>query len=167
MIGKVLPSSSSFSVLSLHLLLLGFDLDNRVHFLKPEGRLPDGCRGCTSGSVHVGIGTRAQSQLNAAPPRSRGQEVPESKGEVLEADAAVAIVIEVGKDNIGVVASDFKTGAEITKFFEVYITLPLGVTTVEKLLQPHFGFAFACGHKRPTASQITKYASHSTYCHYR
>ena len=40
--------------------------------------------------------------LDAAPPRARRQEIPEAKAEILEVDLAVAVMVQVGEDDVTV-----------------------------------------------------------------
>ncbi len=74
--------------------------------------------------------------MRIAPLRTRCKEIAKPKSKVLKADSAIAVMVEIGKDDIGILVSDVKGMAQLTEVCEVDVPGPFGVTSAKELLQP-------------------------------
>ena len=95
------------------------DLETELLFLPlPDGRLT------------------FQLELDGPSPRGGRHKVPEAEGKVVEADVAVAVVVEVVEDGVGVAVLDAEIAAEVAKLLLADEAVAAGVAALEQLLQP-------------------------------
>ena len=76
-----------------------------------------------------------QLELDGPSPGAGRHEVPEAEGKVLEADAAVAVVVEVVENGVGVAVLDAKVAAEVAELLLADEAVAAGVAALEQLLQ--------------------------------